>query len=365
MQKMKRAVALGVAVIAFASLTAVPSHAGQRPQAPIAPLNINGRHVFWANGVRSLANSDPSAALNNLIYHGGAVQKAPKVYLTFWGSEWSDPKAAAFTIPVKDPNGKNYTLARLQTYITNFVAGHGGTGWNNIQTQYCEGGQIGDLSCARRGIQNVRNLLAGTWNDKSAVPPVIDTLGLVENIATDPIATEALAASKHFNSTDTDATFFVFTPPGRVVTGSQPFGAYCGYHSEVTPTGGAAHGLRYSFIPYTLDADLSPTSALAGCGMNFVNKRNTVAGNGIFDGFSMVVGHEYSEAVTDPDGWPTQDGWNDIQTSENGDKCAWISPGSGQGASQNLTLRTGKFAVQSMWSNAFDKGAGGCVVTYP
>ena len=205
------------------------------------------------------------------------------------------------------------------------------------------------------------------WNDTSAADEpgaVIDTLGLAENIATDPVATEALKASKHFNSTDTDATFFVFAPPGRVVTGSQPFGAYCGYHSEVTPTNGAPHGLRYSFIPYILDADLSPTSAIAGCGMNFVNKTNTVAGNGVFDGFSMVVGHEYAEAVTDPDSLPIQDGWNDAQTSENGDKCAWITPGSGQGASQNLALRTGKFAMQSMWSNAFAKGAGGCVVGY-
>jgi hypothetical protein len=372
MTKKHRAIALLAASIALMGLCTVPSRAAQPPAAPLAPLNVNGRHVFWANGVRTVASSSPSDALNNLIYHGGAVQTAPKVYLTFWGKEWSDPSSAAYTIPVKDPTGKNYTLGRLRTYLTNLFTGIGGTGWNNIQTQYCQGGQIGDLSCAssKGRVTNTGKVLAGTWTDTLVADepgPVIDTLGLVENISTDPVATEALKASKHFNSTDTNATFFVFAPPGRVVTGSQPFGAYCGYHSEVTPASGAAHGLRYAFIPYILDADLSQTSAIAGCGMNFVNKTNTVAGNGVFDGFSMVSGHEYAEAVTDPDAWPTQDGWNDIQTSENGDKCAWITPSSPptQGQSANLTLRTGKFAMQSMWSNAFAKGTGGCVMTYP
>ena len=149
-----------------------------------------------------------------------------------------------------------------------------------------------------------------------------------------------------------------------MVTGSQPYGAYCGYHTQVTTTDGS--GIRYANIPYILDTDLFAGPHVGSCGMNYVNKANTVFGNGIFDGYSIVVGHEYAEAVTDPDNMlDVQDGWNDAQTSENGDKCAWIDPGSGQGASQNLKLKTGTFAVQSMWSNAFDKGAGGCVVSYP
>src|SRR5207237_10066255 len=47
----------------------------------------------------------------------------------------------------------------------------------------------------------------------------------------------------------------------------------------------------------------------------------------------------------------------------NGDKCAWIS--SGQGASQNITLTTGTFAVQSTWANDFNSGSGGCEVSHP
>src|SRR5690349_16066004 len=118
MKSKGRVLALAAATVAFAGVALVPARATDTPAAPIAPLNVNGRHVMWANGVRTVANSDPSSATSNLIYHGGAIQKSPKVYLTFWGKEWTDSKDPAYTIPVKDPQGKPYTLARLQTYIT-------------------------------------------------------------------------------------------------------------------------------------------------------------------------------------------------------------------------------------------------------
>jgi len=60
--------------------------------------------------------------------------------------------------------------------------------------------------------------------------------------------------------------------------------------------------------------------------MNSVNVISDDFGHGVFDGYSIVVGHEYAEAVTDPDNFASdQDGWNDVQGSENGDKCAWTS----------------------------------------
>ena len=62
------------------------------------------------------------------------------------------------------------------------------------------------------------------------------------------------------------------------------------------------------------------------------------------------------EAVTDPDNVTSiQDGWNDAQTSENGDKCAWIDM-------QNITLGGHQLAAQPLWSNEdFDAGGTGCV----
>src|SRR5258708_17895720 len=93
--------------------------------------------------------------------------------------------------------------------------------------------------------------------------------------------------------------------------------------------------------------------------MNFVNTANNSFGTGYFDGLSIVGGHEYAETVTDP--FPSS-GWLDGSGAENSDKCAWI--GSGQGAAANISLGSNSFAVQSLWSNAFNSGAGGCVLAY-
>ena len=93
--------------------------------------------------------------------------------------------------------------------------------------------------------------------------------------------------------------------------------------------------------------------------MNFVNPSNNAFGNGYFDGFSIVGGHEYAETITDP--YPDT-GWLDRFAAENGDKCAWIS--SGQGAAADISLGGASYAVQSLWSNAFNNRSGGCVNSY-
>ena len=72
--------------------------------------------------------------------------------------------------------------------------------------------------------------------------------------------------------------------------------------------------------------------------------------------YTLAGGHEFEEAVTDPDNEAmVQDGWNDYQTSENGDKCAYFH-------SANLKLGTHVFAVQPMWSNEANGGKGGCAM---
>src|SRR4029079_17957079 len=99
---------------------------------------------------------------------------------------------------------------------------------------------------------------------------------------------------------------------------------------------------------------LGPTN----CGMHFINASSNAFGNGIFDGYSIVTGHEYAEAVTDPDNIASwQGGWLDAQGSENGDKCAWASN------SANITLASHSYAVQPLWSNeAYDATGNGCVL---
>jgi hypothetical protein len=317
----------------------------------------NPKHFFWAPG--QSPQDTPNSLANDLIYHGGnagsgaiGVEAKPAVYLVFWGPQWS----AGFTTP--DTNGTPYSSNTLRTYVRSFFAKVGGSRWAGVQTQYCRNVPVGTTSCAGiAGAQHITNptgQLKGVWTDRTPVPSDIVTLGLAENLVNDPIATEAQRAAAHFNY-NAQATYIILTPPTTVATG-QP--VYCGYHTQTTSIDGVGNPFRiqYAFIPFL--NMVWPGLGNTGCGMHNVNATSDAFGNGIFDGYSIVTGHEYAEAVTDPDNFfSDQDGWNDAQGSENGDKCAWLN-------TQNITLGTHRYAVQPMWSNeAFDAGKDGCVVS--
>ncbi|HZR25909.1 MAG TPA: hypothetical protein VFA59_20080 [Vicinamibacterales bacterium] len=316
------------------------------------------KHIFWAKGQAP----SPASLTSDLIYHGGTagdgaigVEVKPATYLIFWGPDWANGFVTA------DANGVTYTSKQLQNYVTSFLTNLGGTSWAAIQDEYCRGIAAGSTSCAgdpaAEHVTNPRSQLKGVWTDPTPVPADIVALGLAENLADDPIAMEAMRASAHFNY-DPQATYIILTPPTPIATG-QP--VYCGYHTQTSSVNGLGnpYRLQYAFIPF-LNADW-PLLGNGGCGMNSVNVISDDFGHGIFDGYSIVVGHEYAEAVTDPDNFASvQDGWNDAQGSENGDKCAWT--GLANVSMNNHTT----FAVQPLWSNqAFDAGGDGCVRAAP
>src|SRR5207244_13242272 len=115
------------------------------------------------------------------------------------------------------------------------------------------------------------------------------------------------------------------------------------------------HTLTYLYNPSPV-SDYTELDT-SGCRMPNFNHTSNAFCNGIFDGYSIVVRHEYSEAVTDPDNYlSVQDGWNDASGSENADKCAWTN-------TQNIVLSGHQYAIQPTWSNeAFDAGKDGCAV---
>lgn len=76
----------------------------------------------------------------SLVYQGGAVETAPKVYIRWWGSQWKTGFSTG-----------GYSSAKAQTYITNFFSGVGGSSWDNINTQYCQGIAVGATSCGSSG----------------------------------------------------------------------------------------------------------------------------------------------------------------------------------------------------------------------
>jgi hypothetical protein len=180
-------------------------------------------------------------------------------------------------------------------------------------------------------------MLASVWSDNASAAPSHPTQS--------QLAAEAVNAAGHFGNTSASSNasvqYVVATATGNSSSG---FGVqYCAYHSSTSSSFG---NVAYTNLPYITDAG-------ASCGANF-------NGLGPRAGITIVGGHEMAETISDQ--FPST-GWLDSRGAENGDKCAWIS--SGQGASANTTLSTGTFPVQSLWSNAFSSGAGGCVLSYP
>jgi len=247
---------------------------------------------------------------NNLLSNGGAVQVTPKVYISWWGPEW----AKGFTTG-------GYTSVQAQTYNVGFFNNVGGSGWNNVVKQYCKNVPRGTQFCSTVSgavyITNPAGQLGDPWNDPTSVP---------SSPTQNDIAAAAIRLQQHVGALDPNATYMVFTPSGKSMSG---FGTqWCAWHSWTTTNGSQ---LAYAYIPYMPDAGTS-------CGRNFVN-----ATNGWFDGFSVVAGHEYSEAETDP--FPSA-GWVDRYGAENADKCAWSS------SSGNISLGSQSYAVQPAWSNS-------------
>ena len=276
------------------------------------------------------ARSKPASGTNQLYYHGGVsdggagtigVETRPKVYLVFWGSQWNN----------NDPSGE-------ATLLENFLTGVGGSSWFNSVTQYCQGVPSGTYFCngAGQAAGNPTGVLIAYWYDNAGPAP--------SRPRQSQFASEAARAAQHFGNTsvssNTSAQYVIATAHGY---NSNGFGTqYCAYHSA---TSSSAGDLAYTNLPYITDAG-------ASCGANF-------NGLGSRAGITIVEGHEMAETATDqfPNG-----GWLDSGGSENGDKCAWIS--SGQGAAKDITLSTGTFPVQSLWSNAFNSDSGGCVLSY-
>lgn len=317
---MRKASFCAVGVLIFAPLSYVY---GQGPERGVGFIDGGMPPVAihpTVEGQKSAHVTGDSSANKNLYYHGGAVQTAPRIYLVLWGSQWSN-----------DPSGEAGILQ-------NFYNGVGGSPWLNSVTEYCQGVGAGSFTCGTTNtgtVGNPANMLAGFWQDQSQAP---------NRPNQSQLAAEAVKAALHFSNTtsasNVNAQYVIATAHGHNATG---FGTqYCAWHSATNSSAGT---LAYTNLPYITDAG-------ASCGANFNGMSSTA-------GITIVAGHEMAETVTDP--FPSS-GWLDTTGAENGDKCAWIS--SGQGASAPITLSTGSFPVQSLWSNAFSSGAGGCVMSY-
>ena len=292
---------------------------------PDAKEVLHGAVIHLTTEGAQRARLARSTRSSNLYYHGGTggigVETAPRVYVVFWGSQWNN----------NDPSGE-------AGIVQSFLKGVGGSSWLNSVSQYCQGVSSGTYFCNGAGTPagNQSGILVSVWFDNTSAAP--------SQPAQSNFASEAVKAAGHFGNTsagsNVNTQYVIATAHGNNASG---FGTqYCAYHSSTSSSYG---NVAYTNLPYMTDGGGS-------CGANF-------NGLGPNAGITIVEGHELAETITDQ--FPNS-GWLDSRGAENGDKCAWIT--SGQGASANTTLSTGTFPVQSLWSNAFNSGRGGCVLSY-
>jgi serine protease len=345
---------VSLCAVAIALLTPAAAQAAKPAYLKGHPYR-HGAVPFRGHPKVTVAPQVAAASANNLKYQGastgaGVTTGAEKVYLVFWGSQWG----------TQGTNGSGYATFSgdssgiapvLQAFFKGI--GTGGETWSGVMTQYCNGVSTGAQTCPASNTQHVGyptgGALAGVWEDTSAAAPA--------TASGHAIGAEAVKAATHFGNTtqasNTNAQYVIVSPHGTNPDNykTQGFCAWHDYTGDSTLSGGAVSSsdgtLAFTNLPYIPDAG-------ASCGQGFVNSPGTL------DGVTIVEGHEYAETITDT--WPAG-GWIDSSGAENGDKCAWIS--SGQGASQNITLTTGTFAVQSTWANDFNSGSGGCEVSHP
>jgi hypothetical protein len=321
----------------------------------------------------------------NMAYYGGHVQTTPHLYLVYWGwgqqGAWpsgttctpADITEGAFaaTLPC-DPDGAG-------KYMADWVDQLGGTSWAQTQTQYYETDKLG----VQHHITSPTNQLAGIWVDdanSNTLPRTsLDNPAGSTNTQT-VLGQEAARAVAHFGITDVvNSQILIVQPPGLSDPNALSQG-YCAWHDMTFPGveanvyNGIQSNIAFTNMPYALAINSGGSNL---CGQNAVNSGSA----GTLDGFSIVLGHEVEETVTDPGAedvvgsTPTYlGGWYDtVDANENADKCAWVGeplvtgfPSEPNvfpvpGAMGNTTGNKGKrFAVQSLWSNAAAGGTGWC-----
>ncbi|HVS86401.1 MAG TPA: hypothetical protein VHD91_12295 [Gaiellaceae bacterium] len=275
------------------------------------------------------------------------VETHPAVYLVWWGSQWRRGFA------IRDRDGRVWSSRALQRYVRTFFSSVGGSAWAGVQTEYCAAATGGATGCtgASASVSNPLHQLKGEWTDSAPVPADVLSLGADPAAPDGAIERVARSAASRLGY-DPEATYIVLAPPG----GKTPSGpVWCGYHAQTTAPDGSGR-LQYAFIPWLNRR--WPGLGWGGCGMHSVNARSDAFGHGIFDAWSIVGGHEYAEAVTEPDDLGgVRDGWDDDYSAEAADKCAWSGL-------RNVWLGTRRFAVQPLWSNrAYAATGDGCVVS--
>ncbi|HEX4727471.1 MAG TPA: hypothetical protein VH298_06715, partial [Jatrophihabitans sp.] len=177
------AVAIGCIGLPMASTSATPAPAGAQTAVLAGhSYQVQPHARSGLKPARSAAAAKPSR--NTLTVRSsnsqGVVSPNPKVYLVFWGSQWST-----------DPSG---VAPALQNFFSDLYGS--ADNWGTILTQYCEGVPSGTSNCGSSGTHISHpsaSILGGAWFDNAAAAPT--------NATQAQLAAEAVAAASHFGNT--------------------------------------------------------------------------------------------------------------------------------------------------------------------
>jgi hypothetical protein len=272
-----------VFALMLAGLALAPSHAMAACPGPCSkeqlatglanpPSWAKGRKIHFAPESPEASAYSPSlleAEDEPLLFHeGGQVQHAPKIYVIYWGSNFTTT-----TTGIED-------RAMLQKFFTGLT----GSAYQGIMTQYFDA--TGRISSTVSTVSYV--------DEKVKAPEKVTPVMIEEEVAS------AVSANKW--TPETSAQFFVTTAPGSTY---EPVFTGCGYHS-VTPK--VPGGAVYSWVPYQGDPPFSTKGCLDSGGPS----KNPILAT------SSVVSHEYAEAATDP----LVNAWQDSFGQEIADICS-------------------------------------------
>jgi hypothetical protein len=255
-----------------------------------------------ASGVSWARDSDQLVPLRhlrnpNMTFHGGKIMPTAVTKSIFWGSSWGSYTGDKMT--GMDTWFTGYSNSHYSGTVTEYTGTNGGIG-----TATTHQGHVVDTSAASGG------------GSTSAI------LAEVCKVITSP-------------DPGGNGFYAVFTDVPRGNAG------YCAYHASGTCNG---HVVQFAFF-WQLDGD-------PGCDPQDTSGLHSQG----LAALANVVGHELSEARTDPSTTSTTGAgaWYDGAGAENGDKCAWTW------GSPLIPFSNGsQWKVQGEWSNAaFTAGTG-------
>jgi hypothetical protein len=233
-------------------------------------------------GYRCYMFSYQGACAPPMTWHSGSVQHNPKVYVIFWGPQWSN-------------------LGSQKYAVTSMFGGMSGSGFQSVLSQYYD---------ATATISPTMTF-GGSFQDNT--PPLTNV------VTTHDYVNEAIKIARANNLHTSDDTQWVFYPQPGIASddgASKSLAqnvAHCGYHGS----GADNTGRKWVVSVVDYPAQTSVFNYQAGCIDNKIPDANT--------DLTFSGSHEYAEAATDPFG----NGWYDQNSHEIGDMCrtAWPSGG--------------------------------------